>query len=359
MQNNTEEEKWNEYCKQELVRLAPILKNLGYSLDEQQPHISGERYLTRPLGSGRKLLLLGHQTADNIRVVIKTSSEVLGIKEIEHEHVCREILEKISFAYQTFLSPKELLYTQADGMVLLITAFIEQSHSFLERPLEEQFELALKSFKAQESAHATTYGHIRLIQKTFGEMHAAQYIEKFKKYVDESQPYADLSSAYEFLKQNIRTIEQYCGFLTHWDFMPQNIRIVGEHIYLLDHSSIHFGNKYEGWARFINFMTLYNPPLARALLQYVRNNRTPEESLSLKLMRVYRLGELIRYYTGWLPRTEGKLHELATARIYFWNQVLEAVLNDTEVSMETVETYKHTRDSLRSDAEKQRQVGLH
>ena len=168
-----------------------------------------------------------------------------------------------------------------------------------------------------------------------------------------------MEAALKFVESNKQPLEQYCGFLTHWDFTPQNIRVHGGKIYLLDHSSLRFGNKYEGWARFVNFMELYNPALARALVQYVKDNRTPEESLALKVKRAYRLAELMRYYTGWLPRTTENLHKLAEARIAFWKNILQAVLDDKEVSPSLVEEYKKTRDSLRSEEEKQRQQGLH
>lgn len=349
---------WEEYRERELTGLRPILKELGYELQERQPHLGGERHLTKPLESGRKLVLLGRHN-DGMHVVIKASSEAGGIKEIEHERTCREILEKISFAYQTFLSPKELLFVHRRPYAILVTEFIEQERPFIERPVEEQCALALKAFKAQESAHATTYEHVRVITKTFGEMRAADYIEKIRRYAQQVKPYAALDAAAEFLSHNAQTLEQYGGFLTHWDFTPQNIRVKDGNIYLLDHSSLHFGNKYEGWARFINFMALYRPPLAQALMQYVCDNRAPEESLALKLMRVYRLAELIRYYTGWLPATEGNLHDLALARIAFWSEVLKAVLEDLEVPAAVIESYKKTRDSLRSEEEKNRQVGLH
>ena len=94
-------------------------------------------------------------------------------------------------------------------------------------------------------------------------------------------------------------------------------------------------------------------------MQYVRDNRATEELLALKLVRVYRLAELVRYYTGWLSVTEGNLNELAKARIAFWGKVLEAVLNDQEVPAAVIELYKQKRDSLRSEEEKLRQVGLH
>lgn len=363
---NSEQQEWEAYKARELAGLTPLLAELGYTLEAAQPHTGGERHLTRPIGSGRKLLLLG-RSAEGARVVIKATSDPLGKAEIAHERTCRSVLERVPFAYQAFLSPAEILFVQRGGYDILVSEFIEQERSFLERPVEEQFALALRAFKAQESAHATTAAHLRLIAGTFGEMHAPEYRRKLAQYAhevaalapDASRTHKMLERAQALLAEHAETLERYTDFLTHWDFTPQNIRVRGSDIYLLDHSSMHFGNKYESWARFINFMELYNPPLAHALVRYVADNRTPEESLSLRLMRVYRLGELIRYYAGWLPRTQGNLKLLAQARIDFWTTVLEAVLDNKEVPLDVVEEYTKTRDALRSEDEKQRQVGLH
>jgi hypothetical protein len=340
--------------KQELADVTPLLKELGYALEEKQPHIGGERHLTGPIGSGHKLLLLGTD-AGGKRVVIKISNDPTAVAEMQHERVCRDLLERINFAAQVFNSPREILFAKCQGYTILITEFVGQEKSFLERPVEEQFALALGAFKAQEGAHAATYSHARAIKNTFGEMRSGDYLAKLTGYAQQTR----LPEALEFVQKHRQTLEQYCGFLTHWDFTPQNIRVHGGDIYLLDHSSLRFGNKYEGWARFINFMELYNPPLAKALVQYVKDNRAPEESLSLKVMRVYRLAELVCYYHGWLPRTQGDLHQLAQVRIDFWEKVLGLVLEDKEVPPEIVEGYKKTRDSLRSEEEKERQQGLH
>ncbi len=361
---HSEEKNWEAYRTDELHKLSPFLSQRGYALDELQPHLLGERHLTGPLGSGRKLLLLGKDRTGK-RVVIKASSEPKGIQEIEHERLCRDVLEKIHFAYQVFNSPRELVYARQDGYVVSVTEFIEQAVPFTERSLKEQFALSINAFKAQESAHATTYSHIRLIRNTFGEMRAPDYLKNFDTYAGEiaslapHAPQTLLERAREELRSGGEMLEQYGGFLTHWDFIPQNFRVNEGKLFLLDHSSLRFGNKYEGWARFINFMELYNPPLVRALVEYVRENRTPEESEALRLMRIYRLGELIRYYAGWLSRTQGQLQELAEARIVFWGNVLKAVLERTEVPPELVEEYKKTRDRLRSEEEKVRQRGLH
>ncbi len=165
--------------------------------------------------------------------------------------------------------------------------------------------------------------------------------------------------AYGVLRENEEVIEQYTGFLTHTDFVPHNIRIHNGQMYLLDHSSLTFGNKYEGWARFLNFMTLYNPPLTGLLTEYVKNNRTSEESVSLRMMRIYRLGEIIWYYIRTLEKSEGDLRTLNEARITFWSTVLTHILDNTPVPESVILDYKNTRDSLRSEEEKKRQQGLH
>jgi hypothetical protein len=360
---------WKKYCERELEKVTPILKELGYELDSHQKHICGERYLMQAVTteSGRKLILLGRRVTDGKKVVIKVTSDRKGIRELEFEKKSRAALQEIKFAYQVFFSPKELLFTKQKGFAISIQEFISQERQFLDRALEDQFELALCAFKSQESAHATTYEHVRLSKKMFDSKSADEYVRMFKSFVvgikkslpEETEKTALIHAAEKFIKSNVKTIEQYSGFLTHTDFVPHNFRIVGSDIYLLDHSSIRFGNKYEGWARFVNFMALYNPELEQAFLDYVKNNRTPEESLSLKLMRIYRLGEIIYYYTNTLSKSEGDLLELNRARIDFWSEVLKAVLEDSTVSKEIIEEYKKHRDSLRSEEEKGRQKELH
>ncbi|MDP3957994.1 MAG: hypothetical protein Q8Q36_00845 [bacterium] len=362
-------EPWRKYKERELAAIVPILGELGFELEAQQPHMGGERSLMQAVTTkgGRKVILVGVRKSDRRRVIIKATSDAAGKNELLHERLCRQILHRIRFAYQIFFSPEEILFIKRDGYVIAIQEFIEQKSAFVERPLKEQFSLALKAFKAQEGAHATTYGHARLVRASFGSINARGYLAAFgdfKKSILTGRP-GDrrteelLERAWRLLDKERETIEQYSGFLTHVDFVPHNIRIKGNDIYLLDHSSLRFGNKYEGWARFVNFMVLYNRPLADALVQYVRDNRTPEESLSLKLMRVYRLGELIWYYTDKLDKTSGDLHALTEKRVELWSRVLEAVLNDEPVPDEMVREYKRTRDALRSDEEKRRQVGLH
>lgn len=360
---------WEKYCAQELADISPILNEAGFTLDTEQPHLKGERYLMQAVTteSGKKLILLGRQKSDQRRVVIKVASDPYGIREIEHEELCRNTLKKMNFAYEAFLSPRTILFTRYGRFSISIQEFIENEHPFIERPLPEQFTLALNAFKAQEGAHATTYAHRRFIKKTFGEKTAKDYLRAFENFEteilktlrDNKELSATLQKAKELLRAESEIIEQYSGFLTHTDFVPHNFRIINNNIYLLDHSSIRFGNKYEGWARFINFMALYNPELERALIEYVRNNKTAEESHSLKLMRVYRLGELIYYYTNTLAKSSGDLYTLNRARIDFWNHVLDAVLKDEFVSKDIIDEYVRRRDTLRDEGEKIRQKGLH
>lgn len=360
---------WDKYREGEMSALLPHLKSLGVTLEGEQPHTIGERYLMQALTtqSGKKLILLGTRGSDGGRVVIKATRDKKGVEELLHARRCREVLHKIKFAYQTFFSPKEVFFGIRGDFLISIQSFIEQEKPFLERPLREQFFLALKAFKAQESAHATTYGHMRLARKHFGTRDADGYLAAFARFqkdiVSAQRGQRELEETlrrgFSYLKEGREIIEQYSGFLTHTDFVPHNIRVMGETIYLLDHSSLRFGNKYEGWARFINFMELYNPTLAKALTDYVTLNRAPEEALSLQLMRVYRLGEIIYYYVHAAERSLGDLKKLNASRVDFWSAVLRAVLENKALPSSIRENYISLRDSLRSEEEKRRQIGLH
>ncbi|HEX8947033.1 MAG TPA: hypothetical protein VF829_02360 [Candidatus Paceibacterota bacterium] len=363
---------WEAYVAREQERVTPLLAARSFTLDAEQPQTIGERYLTRPIGSGRKVVLFGRRRSNGMRVVVKTSSETQGKDELLHETRVHAMLSRIRFAYGTFALPEILLFDKQHGV--LVTEYIEQEKSFLERPLKEQFALALDAFKAQESTHATTAEHWSELERLMKEH--AHYVKpgeyrKIGEYAqdlvgllaDEKELYSKidalLNKVIELLEARRETLERYDGFLTHWDFTPQNFRIRDDTLYLLDLTSIRFGNKYESWARFINFMTLYNSPLAQALVEYVQLNRTEEEVNALRLMRAYRLVELIRYYATWLGKTQGDTLELAKARIAFWTEVLEAVLNGREVSEDVIDVYKNKRDALRTADEKQRQRGLH
>lgn len=354
---------WNTYRTEELARIRPEVERLGYALDETQVHIGGERSVI----SSYKLVLLGRRVSDQARVVIKASSHPRGREELKHARACQALLNTIHFAHKVFLSPEELVWEDANDLSISITAFIEQPRTFLERSFEEQFFLALKAFELQESAHATTYGHLRAIRASFGLWDASTYLEKTRSHISDIRRFLPDSitvhgvaeRAEQAVQAGQRRIEQYGGFLTHTDFVPHNIRTVEHDIYLLDHSAIRFGNKYDGWARFLNFMVLYHQKLEQALVRYVKENRAPEESESLRLMRIVRYIELIRYYAERVQRTTGALHALDEARILFWTDALEAILAERDLSPTRIKRYQDERDALRSDEEKRRQEQLH
>ena len=354
---------WVDYCQSEIEVVKPILQELGFVLSEEQVHIGGERYAF----SEKKLVLVAERSSDQQTVIIKVSNDSKGIAEIKHERQSRQMLSKINFAYHVFFAPEEILYREIDGRVIFVTKYIEQDCQFLERDAKEQFFLALKGLEVQEGVQVTTYEHAHDVSKYFGLWGAVDYLKKFEEYygavknilADNSELLGLYDQAKIFLAKHKEIIDLYSGFLTHWDFVPHNLRIYHNDIYLLDHSSIRFGNKHESWARFMNFMCLHNPLLAQYLLFYVEKNRPLSEKKSLQAMRVFRLSEIIWHYANTLARADEQLVILNKARIKFWSQLLGAVLEGKELDNIVVEDYKKLRDSLRSDAEIKRQEKLH
>lgn len=359
MDKNIEKQKWVEYRNKELAGVLPILDKLGFVLDKEQVHISGERYLM----SGYKLVLTGKQKKGGEKVIIKTSSHPDGIKEIIHGHKTRNVLHNLNFSYRTFFSPEEILFTKYRKYVISVTSYVKQEKHFIDHSIKDQFFLALRAFETQEGAHATTYSHTKEIQRVFKTITARNYLESFQEFTKNAlsndpknkELAITLDEAFNFLNTNKDTLKQYSNFLTHSDFAPHNLRVVDRDIYLLDHTSMHFGNKYEGWARFMNFMVHHNPELEQYLTEYVHKNKGREEYLSLRLMRVYKLGFLLKFYTQALQKTSGNLHKLTRLRISFWTQVLKSILKDEFISKNILNSYLKERDTLRSDAEKKRQ----
>jgi hypothetical protein len=353
---------WDEYCERELKAVRPVLSRFGFTLEEEQPHLGGERYLHRP----HKLVLLGRRENDQKRVVIKISADPRGMRELEHEQKCYSTVKKIDFAYRKLLLPENILFTKCGKYLVSVSFYTEEKKPYFSHSIKEQFFLALQAIKAQESAHATAYSHTKVIRKVFKTAGAREYLrafENFKKNIlavdpDNLSLAALFKKAGEFLVQNKITIERYSGFLVHDDFVPHNFRVVGDDVYLLDYSAFRFGNKYESLARFINYLILYNFPLHEAFISYVKDNKNTEEYLSLRLMRVYKLGELVEFYARTLANTDGDLHTLNQKRIELWTRVLDATLDDTMISPETVAEYKNIRDTLRSEEEKRRQREL-
>lgn len=367
MSKNNPQQTWQDYLDSELPLISNLIKAHGYILDGNQPHIKGERFLMQAITTtaGRKIILYG-RNQDNVKVVIKATRDKSGKEELRHERTRRTLLHDINFAYDVFHSPKELHYIEKNGFIITITEFITQTSTFLERPLEEQFSFLLTALKAQEKTRATTGKHIRTIKNTFNYRTSTDYVRLHQGFLTflERQNTAletikNLKRTHSRITNQKENIEQYCGFLTHTDFVPHNLRIKDNTLYLLDFSSLQFGNKHESWARLLNFMTLYNRDLEKILIDYVEQNRAPEELQSLQLMRLFRLGEIITYYTKKVQESTDDLQKLNHHRISFWSDVLAAELNNQRVSPEIVVHYQNVRDKLRSPEEKERQVGLH
>jgi hypothetical protein len=360
---------WGAFVRTELARLTTALAPLGYALDETQVHLGGERYLMlgkRDVGGGGvKFVLTGKRVRDGKRVVVKTSSSRDGKLEIARERTCRENLLSLPFSYNTFIIPEELLYTTRGGTLIFITEYIPQE-PFFEKSNTEQFALVLSALKVQEGVHATTYSHAKHIEKVFGISTTKDYVSEYAEWMEESRPafshVPDLEDALlrgsQFLETHQETLERYCGFLTHADFVPNNFRVADGKLYLLDVASLHFGNKYESWARLTNFMARHNPALERGLIQYVRDNRSAEEYLSLRLMRIHKLGFLLSFYATALSKSAGNDRALTLARLSFWATVLSSLLENTLVPEATVLAYAEKADALRSPEEKARQAEL-
>jgi hypothetical protein len=355
--------RWQSYCSEQLSLVTPLLLDEGFELEEEQPHLIGERYIL----SGPKLVLYGARKSDGLRVVIKISNNTKTAQELLLEHEAREALSAMHFAYKIFHSPREVLSGHKGAYTFYITEYIPQEKKFLEYSLEDQFFFALKAFEAQEGSHATTHGHLKTIEKTFEVFDAKRYIDSVRKYkkevenlIPEKKSVQEVfAHAVETLENEKKLLDTYSNFLTHWDFVPHNIRIHERNIYLLDHTAIRFGNKYEGWARFMNFMTLYNAPLEQALDTYIQENRSTSEHRTLELMRLYRLCELVWFYVKKRESSEGNLRTLTNARTELWSKSMEAQLQSKTLGTTVIENYKKIRDDLRDADEKQRQDALH
>jgi hypothetical protein len=359
MRANETQEIWQEWRDAEIARAKMYLDKLGYAIDTEQAHVSGERFLV----SGHKLVLTGTEKGSDSPVVIKWSTEESGMEEIRDEHERRRVLANINFANRTLRLPLECYFLDDGGVVVLVTRFIPQERIFIELLQEEQFFFALSALESQEGTHVATHEQRRALGDMGRTMQTEDYLTQFHAWCVAIGGHANiphtlrqaLAHAEDFLVTYRHSIGRYNGFLAHTDFVPHNLRITGRQIVMLDHTSLIIGNKYESWARFINFMTLYNPELEKMLLRYVKENRGEDEYLCLRAMRIYKLGFLLYHHTRAHEKSEGNLHLLTGERITFWGRVLESVLRDEAVSPEVVAHYKSRAITLRSPEETERQ----
>jgi hypothetical protein len=353
-----ESDSWKTFVDQELEAVSNILTPLGFILEENQPHTKGEGFLT----TKDKLVFVGKRQSDDKKVIIKASKHTNGKNEIIKEKNVRDTLKKILFAADTILFPEEIEFIDNGDYLFHITEFIDQDSIFIVRDTEEQFFLALRALEAQEAFHATTFEHIRSLSDVFQVFHARDYFEMFSVFrktismnVGNSALDKSLEKAENLMRTHKKLIDSFCNYLSHTDFAPSNFRMNNREIYFIDLSSIGFGNKYEGWARFLNYALVHSPELEQLLSDYVRKNRGEQEYLDLRLMRIYKVGFLLNYYAGALKKTSGNLQELTRRRISFWELVLENLLLDKQTDSKKIADYKNTRNSLRSSDELERQ----
>lgn len=354
------EKAWRSFVADEIAAISLTLSAQGITLDKEQPHVAGERYLM----SGKKVVLVGKNRLGET-VIVKTSADKDGKAEIRKERNIRDTITNIAFAYQPLLTPDEIWYHEKNGRIIIVTEYIDQPKPYLQLSDPEQFELILGAFTMLEGVHATTKSH-QPVAKKLGQkqvddyLHAAEtFVASITDFMSEDDSLAELlTTALTELRANQNTITQFCGFLTHDDFALHNFRFKDGAIYLIDQSSLLFGNKHESWARFMNYMTLYNPTLEAAILRYARDNRSNEEQASLRLMRIYKLLELLTYHAGAAQTKTENVRLLSQARVSFWSDVLRAVLENRKLEPSITDQYKKTRDQLRSPSEIKRQQAI-
>ncbi|MBX4199212.1 hypothetical protein KW800_03015 [Candidatus Parcubacteria bacterium] len=331
--------------------IESILDILGYKLEPNQPHLSDEGLLLMR----DKRVLIGRRSSDNLRVIIKLSTSRGGRKEIADEKAAQDTLSQAIFSQEQILFPKEIDYWEdykaGENYTIRITEFIEQEQVFAALPLEKQFFMIMREFEAEESFYANTYEHINVVKKVFPVTHANDYIEKFESFdVGERK-----TEAAELLRKNKELIETRSNYLTHTDFAPSNFRVKNGKIYMIDLSSMHFGNRYEGLARMLNYCIIHDPELGRFIVEYIKTNRNEGEYLCLRLMRIYKAGFLINHYAKALGKTSDNLHKLTEIRLKLWRTILGHLIDDSPVESSLIDSYKAERDSLRSASELERQ----
>jgi len=339
-----------ETRQKELKQISRLLVNLGYILDKEQPHISGERFLASP----DKLVLVGKSTKRNLRVIIKMSRLVRAKDEIRQEKKIRDLLSSSALFKKAILLPKEVYFGRRGPYQIFATEFVEQERVFITYPLKKQISIILKSFQKREK--------LKVNNKFFPSLEASDYLENFKKsqnsvlvHYDSPTVEGIMNDGLKLLQENEAVIERYGGYLVHSDFAPHNFRVSGNSLYTLDCSAFQRGNKYEEMARFLNYMVIHNPALESKLKQYILNERGGEEYLDLKLMRIYKIGYLLEFYTRSLSKASLDLHALTSCRIEFWEEVMRSVIQDRPVDEKIRKSYVENRDNLRSAEEKSRQ----
>ncbi|MBI5045402.1 MAG: hypothetical protein HZC14_00090 [Candidatus Niyogibacteria bacterium] len=327
-------------------------------MEKKQPHISGERAVL----SQKSLVLFCAEKSTGNRVVVKCSGHEDGMREIRREKIMRDHLATAKYSTDRPALPKETFFGERDNYIFLATEYVDQERVFVKHDLQQQFFMALNAFERQEAFHATTYEHLSSIKKIAEIITPELYSEKFGNFIknananyQNSETLSTLMQAKNLFDQNLNMVRTYSYYLIHEDLVPHNFRIRNSHIHMLDCASLQYGNKYESWARFINYMVIHSPELEKKLLQYIKNSRGEREYLCLRVMRAFKVAQLINYHASLISKVEGNFLQLTKIRLDFWTKVLSKILADEKISSEEHENYTRQRDALRSNEEKERQ----
>lgn len=342
----------------EINSISVLLKKIGFVLEDEQPHVNGERFLASP----DKLVLVGRRIKDNLRVIIKTSSQVRAKEEIKQEKKVRDIISSFEPFKEAILIPNEIYSGKIGKYQIFVTEFVDQEKVFIEHSLKKQFETIVTAYKLREPLNGHTFKVVRKMYKKFPEMKAGDYVSNFKKYESSileryRTPGIEdaMNEGFGFVKKNRDLIDSGCQHLVHSDFAPHNFRLCGDSLYTLDCSAFIFGNKHEELARLLNYMTIHNPKLEVKVKEYLLKKYGEKEYLSLRVMRAYKIQFLLNFYTQALSKTSNDLLALTTHRVEFWEEVLRCVMQDRELDSKILKVYLENRDNLRSEEEKKRQ----
>lgn len=345
-----------------------ILAKAGFALDNEnnQVHIGDERTLI----SRDKLVLKGRCISDASRVIIKASASVAGIREIERERTCRRCLAEINCNFQPpiFSYPEELGFLQEEGLCISVIKYIDQDIRFLNRTLEEKLNLSLSAFYIQEKVTVGVVKNLIGIVDRLGIVTENAYLREFEACLGDALIYSpqnrilrlNRERAVFFFRDRLCYVRGHQGFLVHADFVPNNFRVVGSKISYLDLGAFQFGNRYESWARYLNWMMVWDYQLEGALIKYFDENRGQEDYMCLSAMRALKMGFLIGVYSKHLSelQDDARLYALQSGRLNFWTLALVALIHGNHVPERTALEFAKFQESLRSERERRRQMEM-
>jgi len=348
--------------------VAPTLAKAGFALDSEdnQVHIGGERALI----SRDKLVLKGWRISDASRVIIKASASLAGIREIERESACRRCLAEINRSFQSpiFFYPDELGFLQEDDLCISVIEYVDQDMRFLDRPLEEKLHLSLSALHAQERVTVGAVKNLAGVADRFGTITANTYLREFKAHLKNALTYfpqnlvlrSNLEHADTFFRERLCHVREHHGFLIHSDFVPNNFRVIGSEFYYLDLGAFRFGNRYESWARYLNWLMVWDCRLEAVLVDHINEGRGREHHASLSAMRAFNIGFLIQMYSKLLPEVQenARLHALQSGRLNLWTSALIALIHGDHMPEQTALEFAQFQESLRSEHERRRQMEM-